>query len=136
MTTERHVYFIQAGSAGGPVKIGLARDPWSRLKELQVGNAEPLELLGHTPACDARSLEQELHRRFSDSHKRGEWFDVTPDMYREIEKLCGDTCFMNGDARSMVGLVWPYGEHITPDLVQLGLARIPTTMLENGDLLQ
>jgi hypothetical protein len=40
------VYFIQSGRA---IKIGYAANPLSRLAELQIGNPEPLVLLGAIP---------------------------------------------------------------------------------------
>ena len=64
------VYFIRAGD--GPIKIGWALDPIARLKELQVGNPEPLQLL--MTLADDGKLESELHRRFAHLRLCGEWF--------------------------------------------------------------
>lgn len=116
---QQCVYFIQAAGCDGPVKIGVARDPFARMADLQIGNHEHLLLLGHTPLCDAYVVERQLHARFEKASLRGEWFRITPDLFREIERLCGDECYLNGDARSMIGLLWPYGEDISPEMVHL-----------------
>jgi hypothetical protein len=118
------VYFIQAGEIDGPIKIGVARDPWSRMRDLQIGSPESLNLLGHSPPCEALSIEQQLHKKLSTSSIRGEWFAPSPELFRVIERLCGDEYYLNGDARSMIGLLWPYGEDITPEMVKREVVSI------------
>lgn len=118
------VYFIQAGPSDGPVKIGVARDPWARMREIQTGNAEDLSMLGVAATDDAYALEATLHRRFQSARVRGEWFRMVPGLIREIIKSCGDECYLNGDADSMIGLLWPYGEDITPEMVRHGLVEV------------
>lgn len=71
------IYFIQAG-AGGPVKIGVAIDVSSRLRELQVANAAELQVLRVLDG--GLTGEQWLHREFSDQRIRGEWFAFLPSM--------------------------------------------------------
>lgn len=75
------VYLIRAGECG-PVKIGYAADPQSRLYELQVAHYEKLHLLrmwhGHV------AEERMLHARFSDQHIRGEWFHFTKIMLGDL----------------------------------------------------
>lgn len=66
----RFVYFIQAES--GPIKIGVAIDPQSRLNTLQCSHFEKLTLLFISPG--GRELEQECHRIFAKCRIRGEWF--------------------------------------------------------------
>lgn len=67
----RFVYIIQDGD-DGPVKIGEAFDPRSRLGELQCGNHRPLNLRAVVLATV--STEKELHALWSRSRMRGEWF--------------------------------------------------------------
>lgn len=80
------IYFLQ-GNDGGPVKIGRsARDPRWRLDSIQTGypfgDLRVVGLvLGH------RDLERELHGRFDASRLRGEWFQVTADLWRFITTL-------------------------------------------------
>lgn len=63
------VYFISDGEF---VKIGVAREPMGRLKDLQVANARPLTLLFVIDGSFAE--ETQLHARFADYHKLGDWF--------------------------------------------------------------
>lgn len=70
------LYFIQVGS-DGPVKIGITNgDPVKRLSYLQVGNHEPLSLIGVWADADAEE-ERELHEFLSGERIRGEWFRPT-----------------------------------------------------------
>ena len=66
----RLVYFIQ--SDDGRVKIGFARQPSQRLKELQTGSPRRLRLVGL--ALGGPATERHLHRLFSDFRIAGEWF--------------------------------------------------------------
>ncbi|MFD4862470.1 GIY-YIG nuclease family protein [Streptomyces atratus] len=62
------------GSAGSTrVKIGTSVSPEKRLKELQTGNPDRLEVLWYTSG--GRELEALLHRAFADHRVEGEWFD-------------------------------------------------------------
>jgi hypothetical protein len=70
-----YTYFIQAAN-GGLVKIGKAKNPKQRLRELQTGNGEPLQLLGVT----SDFTEAQLHALFQEHRRQGEWFDLNLDM--------------------------------------------------------
>lgn len=65
------VYVIRA-IYSGHLKIGVARDPEYRLRELQTGTWESLKLLITMPG--GRKLEQELHERFARYRMAREWF--------------------------------------------------------------
>lgn len=68
------VYFIQA-DYGGPVKIGKAKDPLTRLSELQCGN--PSRLLIRALLLASDDLERDLHAWWRPrAHIRGEWFEA------------------------------------------------------------
>lgn len=67
------VYFISQG-LDGPIKIGFTtKTATKRLAELQVASPQKLILLAVIQGD--REVETELHKRFSDSHIRGEWFE-------------------------------------------------------------
>ncbi len=71
-STNSFVYVI--GPPGsGRVKIGTSLNPQKRLKELQTGNPDRLEVLWAAPG--GRDLESALHRTFSAYRIEGEWFD-------------------------------------------------------------
>lgn len=65
------VYFIQAEN-GGPIKIGVAKDPAKRLTELQATSPYTLLILGTVGGGFRR--EKELHAQFADWRLHGEWF--------------------------------------------------------------
>jgi hypothetical protein len=56
------------------IKFGKARNPRSRLKELQTGN--PLKLQIYAEADWPDEYEGLLHRRFAKKRVSGEWFTV------------------------------------------------------------
>lgn len=79
------VYAIAEKRKDGNVKIGVARDPNQRLRDMQVGNSSDLMLIdvrGPMPRKDALAVESELHGQLNEYRVRGEWFSS-----RAIEKL-------------------------------------------------
>lgn len=66
-----YVYFIQAED-GGPVKIGQALNPISRVAELQCGN--PARLVIRAVLLATIDTERTLHSTWDAAHVRGEWF--------------------------------------------------------------
>lgn len=74
-------YFIQAVS-GGPIKIGKAFLPKARLKDLQIGNPEELQLVGVL----GEDREEALHRQFREERIRGEWFEATERLRNYIKR--------------------------------------------------
>lgn len=84
---KKFLYVI--GPSGGPLKIGISDDVYSRRCSLNIGNPKYLRIFikeemesGQT----ARKLEVELHYSFRDSHIRGEWFDLTESDLPAIRK--------------------------------------------------
>ena len=75
------VYFIRVGE-NGPVKIGRAYSPESRMQYLQCMNYEKLILLRkiETTYHDSRAMERYMHFSFIDNWLRGEWFRFSPEM--------------------------------------------------------
>ena len=71
----REVYFIRAGD-DGPIKIGYATSPQTRLYDMQAGNHLQLHLLTTLPG--GRELERALHEFFASLRVRGEWFRNEP----------------------------------------------------------
>ena len=70
-----YVYFIQKGY--GSIKIGVAKNPEARLKNLQTGNHGKLYLIAKFPCASvaaARNLESDLHKKFERFRLEGEWF--------------------------------------------------------------
>jgi len=73
---EHTVYAI---SDGRYVKIGVSRDPYSRIREMQTGHPNQLTLRWSTKTDCRRaaySLERRLHNRLRRHKVRGEWFEM------------------------------------------------------------
>jgi hypothetical protein len=81
----RHIYFIRA--ATGHIKIGTALNPTTRLADLQVGNPQPLELIGAVPG--SRAQEKALHAEFAEHRSIREWFNPTPALLERIQQMLG-----------------------------------------------
>lgn len=61
----------------GPIKIGVSRAPWARLRSLQVGSPFELEVKSTIRTNVPELLEEYLHQRYDDSRIRGEWFELS-----------------------------------------------------------
>lgn len=81
------VYFI--GSESGPIKIGMAVEPPSRLASLQTSHHEKLSILATCKGGHDR--ERAYHARFAAHRLHGEWFERTPELLAEIERLSTPT---------------------------------------------
>lgn len=77
------IYFIQHG-AGGPIKIGIAKDVERRLASLQSASPVPLHVLGAVRGTERG--ERQLHLRFAKHRIRGEWFQPVEDLLRYVER--------------------------------------------------
>lgn len=69
--TATWVYFIRAGDRG-PIKIGVATNPYARLEELQTGNPYRLKLIAAFSGGYAE--ESRLHQQFERERLESEWF--------------------------------------------------------------
>ena len=81
------LYAIQAGD-GGPIKIGMTRNPAERLATLQQGNAEHLH--GIAAWSGFPFEEKQIHQEFADARLRGEWFKPTDALVDLVLRLGGD----------------------------------------------
>lgn len=79
----QYVYFIRMGD-DGPVKIGIAKDPQGRLRDLQVGCPFPLKLLA--TVSGGMEKEQRLHEELQEFRMEGEWFQPTPEVFAVVER--------------------------------------------------
>jgi hypothetical protein len=76
------IYFIQA-RPGDPIKIGFAKDPEKRLRELQTGSAYPLQILAKVPG--RLEDERRLHGEFTRFRLSGEWFKPAKKLLEYVE---------------------------------------------------
>jgi len=75
-------FFVYAiGPANGPVKIGFTNDVKKRLKAIQTGNPQKVEIF-YSEQFDSKKdmmeAERILHKTLSHKRLKGEWFDISP----------------------------------------------------------
>lgn len=81
---KRHVvYFVEASN--GLIKIGTTANIEWRLASLQAQSPLPLKLLATVPG--KRADEFAYHRLFAQHRAHGEWFQPSPSLLAEIERL-------------------------------------------------
>lgn len=81
-----YVYFMQGQRDN--VKIGVSKNPESRLKELQTGHSCKLKILESFPFAsrlEAYDVEKRLHHRYRRHRLNGEWFKFG--MYQEYKAM-------------------------------------------------
>jgi hypothetical protein len=74
---QSHVYVI-GSSRIGPLKIGITTAPVRRLKEVQTGHPQRLEVFWSMVVRpdQAAGIEREVHDRLASARLSGEWFHV------------------------------------------------------------
>jgi hypothetical protein len=83
------IYFIH-DPISRRVKIGVAGDPYGRLRALQTGNPNRLTMLGIIPG--GLSEESALHRRFADYRGSiGEWFRGEEGLLIEVQNILAES---------------------------------------------
>ena len=81
-----YVYLVRCSDTSF-YKIGVADNPTSRLKELQIGNPYPLSLVvtcGFPSSRVAKRAESDAHKQMEKYNIHGEWFDLSP---KAVEQL-------------------------------------------------
>ena len=78
------IYIITESNDNTACKIGIARDPVSRRRQLQTGNRRHLQIqhiITMPRGIRARSVETEVHNLLDDVQYEGgtEWFQIHPD---------------------------------------------------------
>jgi len=68
-----YVYAIREVNTGH-IKLGISKDPQTRLKQLQTGNSSRLELVAYCEAKQGFRDERASHEENADYHIHGEWF--------------------------------------------------------------
>lgn len=83
-----YIYFIQVDhEPRGPIKIGRALHPQSRLKTFQAWTPYPLRVLATVREDVSICTEGDLHRKFADYRMHGEWFRADPVLLDYIRRL-------------------------------------------------
>jgi len=71
----RYVYLIRGND--GKYKIGIAKNPTQRIKQLQTGNSDTLQLIETYQTENASKIESALHHQYNYVRNHGEWFDLS-----------------------------------------------------------
>lgn len=84
-----YVYLIQEGDKD-IYKIGVSKNDveLGRVKNLQTGNSDELNVINVFKCEHYFKLEGFLHRRFNSRHKRGEFFQLTDEEVLNFTKTC------------------------------------------------
>lgn len=84
MAGNHYIYIIAPRRGDGyyakPVKVGIARDPHRRLREIQTGHPSELQVavtFAMPSQSIARKIEHAFHTVQADKRTRGEWFDIS-----------------------------------------------------------
>lgn len=83
-TGSNYIYYV-ADTVNDVVKVGISRNPWSRVKDLQTGSASKFELLA-TLKTDERS-ERLIHEKLDSVRVKGEWFSRCEALNTLIDKV-------------------------------------------------
>lgn len=76
------VYLLRFG-VGGPVKVGIAKNPALRAAELQCGAPEKLRVI--VTVRGSIAMEKTIHRMLREIRMSGEWFQPGPETDDLIE---------------------------------------------------
>lgn len=79
-----YIYLIR-DTGTGYCKIGKSDNVEKRLSGLQTGNPNKLEVVTSYYSGNAVLAEKQLHRAFSKSRYRGEWFDLSYEQIRSLK---------------------------------------------------
>lgn len=82
----KSVYLIRTND--GRYKVGIAKDPQKRIRQLQTGNSDQLELIETYQSENASKIEGSLHRHYSYGKMIGEWFELSIKEESEFIKTC------------------------------------------------
>ena len=82
---QNMIYFIH-GTKTKLIKIGYSRHALERLSRMQTGSPDILELVA--VCIGDKSIEKELHYKFKEFRKHGEWFTYSSNIESFIKEKC------------------------------------------------
>lgn len=84
------LYFIQMDRIG-PIKVGYAKRPSKRIRNIQSGNPYSFRVLYITPGspCDEEHIHNTLRRKYPELCIRGEWYHPGKPIIDTIEDFKG-----------------------------------------------
>lgn len=82
---EGYVYLIRAIEPQSHYKIGLSKNPVTRIESLDVILPYPVEVIHLIKTDNMRGLEKSLHKQFEDKRVNGEWFALAD---ADVQAIC------------------------------------------------
>lgn len=82
----KFVYLLKTES--GTYKIGVSKNPSNRVKQLNTGNSEKINLIYVYETDIAYVLEKSLKNHFSAHRLNGEWFNLSIDDELNFKHTC------------------------------------------------
>lgn len=103
----KYIYVI---GTENKIKIGFSKHPLKRLKQLQTGNCDKLQLYYQEEIEDSkiRIVEHLIHRDLKQYHKNGEWFNISVDNAINAVKFAK----IRYNSDDNLELFWKYGIRI------------------------
>lgn len=83
------IYLIKAEESSR-YKIGISKNPQNRLRQLQTGNSEKLDIIHIFESAIAKKVESALHNTYGSLRKSGEWFELSLKEEVEFINKCKD----------------------------------------------
>ena len=84
---QAYVYIIKVSSEG-IYKVGVSKNVKRRVKQLQTGNPEPIEIVKTFLSNYPYKIESVLHRRFKINHVHGECYYLSKQDIENFEENC------------------------------------------------
>jgi len=82
---RNYIYFIGTEDKKS-IKIGMSKNPWSRVRELQTGNNQKINVIT-TLATTEATTDREVHELFPTTKIHGEWFEWDSNISQVIERI-------------------------------------------------
>lgn len=80
-----YIYLLRAVSPQSHYKIGLSKNPASRISHLGVTLPFPIEPTHQFPTNDMFAAESRLHQQYADKRVNGEWFELSG---QDVADIC------------------------------------------------
>ena len=87
MRNKAYIYLLKV-SSDGIYKIGVSKNVEKRVKQLQTGNPEPIEIVKTFLSQYPYKIENVLHRRFKTNNVQGECFYMSEKDIENFEEDC------------------------------------------------
>lgn len=81
-----YIYLVRAITPDNHYKIGLSKNPVTRIESMSVKLPFPIESIHQFPTNNMHIAERQLHERYADKRANGEWFQLTD---QDVQDICG-----------------------------------------------